>query len=50
MDSGIECTLRKFTDTAKLKGTVDILKRNAIQMDIEKWASVSFTKLNMARY
>jgi len=42
MDSGIECTLIKFTDYSNLSSRVDMLRgRNAIQRDLdrlERWA------------
>ena len=49
-DSGIECTLSKFTDDTKLSGEVDTVEgRDAIQRDpdsIESWARTTLTKLN----
>jgi len=50
MDIGIECTLSKFADDAKLCGVVDTLEgRGAIQRDLERlerWARVNFIKFN----
>jgi len=53
MDSGIECTLRKFADNAKLCGVVDMLEgRDAIQSDpdrLQKWACVNVMRFNKAK-
>ena len=53
MDSGIECTLGKFTDDTKLCGVVDMLEgRDAIQRDperLERWACANLMKFNKAK-
>ncbi|GAB0180298.1 cAMP-dependent protein kinase inhibitor alpha [Grus japonensis] len=53
MDSGIECTLSKFTDNTKLCGVVNTLEaRDAIQRDLdrlERWAYVNLMKFNKAK-
>ncbi|GAB0197878.1 hypothetical protein GRJ2_002253200 [Grus japonensis] len=50
MDSGIECTLRKF---AKLCGVADMLEgRDAIQRDLdrlERWVHANSMKFNKAK-
>ncbi|GAB0183236.1 mitochondrial enolase superfamily member 1 [Grus japonensis] len=53
MDSGIECTLSKFTHNTKLCGVVDMLEgRDAIQRDLdrlERWARANLMKFNKAK-
>jgi len=53
MDSGIECTLRKFGDNTKLCGAVDVLEgRDAIQRDLdrhERWARENLMKFIKAK-
>jgi len=53
MDSGIECTLRKFAENIKLCGAVDTLEgRDAIQRNLdrlERWARENLTKFNKAK-
>ena len=53
VDSGIECTLSKFADNAKLSGAVDVIQENgAIQryLDrLERWAHANLMKLNKAK-
>jgi len=54
MDSGIESTLSKSADDAKLCGAVNMLKgRDAIQRSIEKlkgWACDNLMKFNKVKY
>jgi len=53
MDSGIECTLRKFDDNTKLCGAVDTLEgKDAIQRELDKlkkWTCVNLLKFNTAK-
>ena len=54
MDSGIECTLSKFTSDTKLCGEVDTLEgREVIQRDLdrlERWAHANLMECNKAKY
>ena len=53
LNSGIECTLRNFTDDSKLSGAVDTCKgQEAIQRNLDKltkWAHVKITRFNKAK-
>ncbi|GAB0182337.1 hypothetical protein GRJ2_000699000 [Grus japonensis] len=53
MDSGIECTVSKFTNNTKLCGVVNTLEgRDAIQRDLdrlERWDHANRTKFNKAK-
>jgi len=53
MDSGTECTLRKFANDTKLCGVADTLEgRDAIQRDLdrlERWACVNRMKFSKTK-
>jgi len=53
MNSGIECTLCKFSDSTKLSGAINTLEgRDAIQRNsdrLERWACANLVKFNKAK-
>jgi len=53
VDSGMECTLRRFVDEPKMCGVADMLEgRDTFQRDLkklEKWACVNPMKFNKAK-
>jgi len=54
VNSGIKCTLRKFSNDNKLCGAVDMLEgRDAIQRKpdrLERWACMNLKKFNKAKW
>jgi len=53
LNSGVECTPRKFADDTKLSGAVDMKEgRDAIQRDLnrlERWAHANLMKFKKAK-
>ncbi|PKU49551.1 hypothetical protein llap_104 [Limosa lapponica baueri] len=54
MDSGIECTISKFTDDTKLCGAISTLEeRDAMQEDkkrLKRWACANLLKFSQAKW
>jgi len=50
MDSRTECTISKLGNDTKLSSAVNTLEgRDAVQRDLERWASANLMKFNKAK-